>query len=147
MLIALVQWHPNGMTWGQVRSHAGLKNSGTFSAYVSDLRRGGFISENNELVYATQKAVDSYGERAGEAPRDTSEVLGVWRPKLRLGARRMLDVLVALKGRPISREDLAERSELTNSGTFAAYLGELKTAQLAVITPDGVAGNRETLFL
>ena len=59
----------------------------------------------------------------------------------------MLDVLVGLKGRTISREDLAERSELTNSGTFAAYLGELKTAQLAVITPDGVAGNRETLFL
>src|SRR4029077_5248596 len=51
MLAALAQWSPEGMSEGQMRAHAGLKKSGTFSAYMSDLRRGSYIEERNGMVF------------------------------------------------------------------------------------------------
>lgn len=147
MLSALAQWSPNGMSEGQMRAHAGLKKSGTFSAYMSDLRRGQFIEEREGLVFAAPSGLE-YCQHSPPAPSTTEEVVDVWKPKLRDGARRMLDVLVEAQGEPVSKEELGERSRLTKSGTFSAYLSDLKTARLAVVHRDGtVAANRETLFL
>ena len=145
MLSAVVTWHPNGMTEGQMRSHAGLKKSGTFSAYMSDLRVGQYIEERNGMVYATEIGLDLC-QHAPSAPTTTDDVLAVWNPKLRDGARRMLKVLVEAGG-TITKEELGERSNLKNSGTFSAYLGDLKTAQLVIMNRDGVSANKETLFL
>lgn len=147
MLAALAQWHPGGMAEGQMRSHAGLKKSGTFSAYMSDLRRGQYIEERGGMVYATEAGLE-YCKHVPSAPSSTEEVLAIWNPKLRDGARRMLSVLVEHGGDPISKEDLGEKSELQKSGTFSAYLSDLKTARLAIVNRDGtVAANRESLFL
>jgi hypothetical protein len=147
MLAALAQWHPGGMTYGQMRSHAGLKKSGTFSAYMTDLRRGGYIEERGGEVYATDVGLE-YCKHAPPAPQSTEEVVAIWNQKLRDGARRMLEVLVKAGGEPIDKESLGERAGLVKSGTFSAYLSDLKTARLAVVNRDGtVAANRETLFL
>jgi len=146
MLGALVQWHPNGMTLGQMRAHAGLKKSGTVSAYLSDLRRGQFMEERDGMLFSTQIGLD-YFEHLPQAPTTTQEVLDIWRPKLRDGARRMLEVLVEQAGEQMSREELGEKANLVKSGTFSAYLSDLKTARLAVVTPSGIAADRETLFL
>jgi len=146
MLAALATWHPNGMTEGQMRAHAGLKKSGTFSAYMSDLRKG-YIEERDGMVFATQSGLD-YCKHIPAAPQSTEEVLDIWKPKLRDGARRMLDALVQAGGEPISKEQLGELAQLQKSGTFSAYLSDLKTARLAVVNRDGtVAANKETLFL
>lgn len=146
MLAALATWHPNGMTEGQMRAHAGLKKSGTFSAYMSDLRKG-YIEERDGLVFATQEGLN-YCEYIPAAPQSTEEVLAIWNPKLRDGARRMLDALVQKAGEPISKEELGDLAQLQKSGTFSAYLSDLKTARLAVVNRDGtVAANKETLFL
>lgn len=146
MLAALVQWSPSGMTEGQMRSHAGLKNSGTYSAYKTDLRSGGFIEERGGLLYATQTGVEYIGHDI-QAPKTMQDVLDIWTPKLRLGARRMLEVLVAHKGEWISDGELREEAELANSGTYSAYKTDLKTARLAVVRPGEIAANKETLFL
>lgn len=147
MLAALVQWHPGSMTEGQMRAHAGMKKSGTFSTYMSDLRRGGLIQENGGMVFATNEGLE-YCQHVPQAPQTTEEVLNVWRPKLREGARRMLDVLVGLAGDSISKEDLAAQAEMTNSGTFSTYLGDLRTSRLIVVGRDGlVQADKETLFL
>lgn len=147
MLAALAQWHPNGMQLGQMRSHAGLKKSGTFSAYMSDLRRREFIREEHGLVFATQEGLE-YCQHIPPAPSNTEEVLAVWRPKLREGARRMLDVLVGLGGEAISKEELGERADLKKSGTFSAYLSDLRTARLVTSDRGGmVAADKNTLFL
>lgn len=146
MLAALAQWAPNGMSEGQMRAHAGLKKSGTFSAYMSDLRRGAYIEERNGQVYATDAGLE-YCQHVPAAPSTTDEVLAVWNPKLREGARRMLAVLVEAGGAMIGKEELGERAGLRKSGTFSAYLSDLKTARLVVVSRDGVAANRETLFL
>lgn len=147
MLAALAQWHPGGMAEGQMRSHAGLKKSGTFSAYMSDLRRGQYIEERGGMVYATEAGLE-YCKHVPAAPQTTEEVLSIWNPKLRDGARRMLAVLVEAGGEPIDKEALSEKAGLVKSGTFSAYLSDLKTARLAVVNRDGtVAANRESLFL
>jgi len=146
MLAAIAQWSPEGMTEGQMRAHAGLKKSGTFSAYMSDLRKG-YIEERGGMVYATERGLE-YCKHVPSAPSSTDEVLAVWEPKLRDGARRMLRHLVELDGNPITKEDLGIASQLGKSGTFSAYLSDLKTARLAVVNRDGtIAANRETLFL
>ena len=146
MLAALATWHPNGMSEGQMRAHAGMKKSGTFSAYMSDLRKG-YIEERGGLVYATDQGL-SYCQHIPAAPQSTEEVLEVWKPKLRDGARRMLDALVQRGGEAITKEELGEMAGLQKSGTFSAYLSDLKTARLAVVNRDGtVSANRESLFL
>jgi len=147
MLSALAQWYPNGKTEGAMRAHAGMKKSGTFSTYMSDLRGGGYVEKRGDLWCATRAGVDYFGAGLPKAPRSTAEVLDVWNPKLREGARRMLAVLVRHRGRVIARDALAQESGMVVSGTFSTYLSDLKTAQLAVVGGDGVAANRDTLFL
>lgn len=147
MLAALAQWSPEGMGEGQMRAHAGLKKSGTFSAYMSDLRTGAYIEERGGMIYATESGL-AYCKTVPSAPQTTEEVLSIWEPKLRDGARRMLRVLVDSGGEPVTKEELGERASLSKSGTFSAYLSDLKTARLVTVNRDGtVAANKETLFL
>jgi hypothetical protein len=147
MLSALATWHPNGMAEGQMRSHAGLKKSGTFSAYMSDLRKGQYIEERGGMVYATDSGLE-YCQHVPAAPQSTEEVLAVWNPKLRDGARRMLKELVDTGGEPLTKEELGERANLQKSGTFSAYLSDLRTARLVVVHRNGtVAADKESLFL
>lgn len=146
MLAALAHWSPNSMSMGQMRAHAGMKKSGTFTTYLSDLRRGEYIEERNGEVYATRAGLE-YCKHVPSAPASTDEVLAIWKPKLRDGARRMLDVLVLQGGEFVGREQLAEAAGMTKSGTFTTYLSDLRTARLVVIDSRGVAANKETLFL
>lgn len=89
-----------------------------------------------------------YCKHVPAAPQTTEDVVAIWSGKLRDGARRMLAVLVEAGGEPLSKDDLGERAQLQQSGTFSTYLSDLKTARLAVVNRDGtVAANRETLFL
>lgn len=146
MLAALVQWAPQGMTEGQMRTHAALKKSGTYSAYKTDLRKAGFIEERGGLFYATDAGINWIGHDI-PAPGTTQGVLEVWLPKLRLGARRMLEVLIECGGSFITDTELQERAGLAKSGTFGAYKTDLRTAGL-VITENGmIAANKEVLFL
>lgn len=147
MLSALCQFSPGGMPDGRLRSHAGLKKSGTYSAYKSDLFRGGYIEKRGDDLFATQAGIDYFGGDIPEAPQSTEDVLAIWNPKLRDGARRMLDRLIAHRGKMVPRERLFEESNLEKSGTASAYLSDLKRAQLALVSRDGVAANTETLFL
>jgi len=147
MLAALVRWHPNAMTEGQVRGQSGLRKSGTYDAYKRDLFGGGYAAKHQTGLVATDNGL-AYFDHIPHAPSTTEEVVAIWKPQLRDGARRMLDVLVGRNGEAISREELGAEVGLRKSGTFDAYLRDLRTAQLAVVERDGtVAANREVLFL
>jgi len=130
-----------------MRSHAGLRKSGTYSAYKSELVKYGFIKEEqNGIFFATQEGIDYLGHDI-PSPSTTQEVLDVWLPKLRLGARRMLQVLIETNGEAITDEELQRNAELSNSGTYSAYKAELRTAQLVIVDRGTVRANKETLFL
>ena len=98
-------------------------------------------------MFATQAGLEYFGGSIPASPSTTEEVLAVWEPKLRHGARRILRVLVENKGRPVSLDELAAASGMNRSGTFSTYLSDLRTARL-IITGNGLArANAETLFL
>lgn len=147
MLAALCQFYPAGMPDGRLRSHAGLKKSGTYSAYKSDLFKYGYAEKRGDDLFATQPGLDYFGGDVPAAPQSTQEVVDLWSSKLRDGARRMLSRLIEHGGEYVPHEQLYEESELVKSGTASAYLSDLKRAQLAVVSREGVAANRETLFL
>lgn len=149
MLAVLAQWYPSGRTEAQVAAQVQMKRTGgTWAAYKSDLKNGGYFEVRDGLWFATEAGREYVGADAPDMPSTTEDVVRLWGEKLRRGAREMLDVLVRHKGRAVSREGLGEAVGMESSGgTFAAYLSDLKQAGLIVVDRDGVRANRETLFL
>ena len=147
MLAALCQWYPERMTITQMRSHAGMKKSGTFDAYMSLLKGGGYIERNGDTVVATRAGLDYFGGHVPKSPRTTDEVLSIWEPKLKSGARRILRVLVQRGGHPVSYPTIYKEAGLAKSGTFDAYLSSLRSARLIVSGRGYAQANKETLFL
>jgi uncharacterized protein len=150
MLAVLAQWSPSGRTESQVAAQVQMKKTGgTWSAYKSDLRNGGYFEVRGDgLWYATEAGREYVGADAPDMPSTTEEVVELWGAKLRRGAREMLDVLVRHKGRAIDKGELGQAVNMEASGgTFSAYLSDLKQAGLIVVDRDGVRANAETLFL
>lgn len=149
MLAVLAQWYPSGRTESQVAAQVQMKKTGgTWAAYKSDLRNGGYFEVRDGLWFATEAGRDYVGSDAPEMPSTTEDVVRLWGEKLRLGARNMLDVLVEKRGRHVSKDDLGSAIGMEASGgTFSAYLSDLRQAGLILVDRDGVRANKETLFL
>ena len=149
MLAVLCQWFPSARTEAQLAAQVQMKRTGgTWAAYKSDLTKGGYVQIQNGMWYATEKGRAYLGSDIPETPATTEEVVNLWGPKLRKGAREMLDVLVSRRGHIVDRADLGKAVDMEPSGgTFAAYLSDLKQAGLIIVDRDGVRANAETLFL
>lgn len=150
MLAACASWNPKGITEGQVAAMSGVKRSGgSFGTYKSSLVTSGLIQIDNGLWFATDEGIEHAGDNIAPAPTSTEEVLALWKPKLRPGAIRMLDVLVAHSGEAVTTEQLSEESGVSSTGgSFGTYLSSLATADLIVKPQRGMlAANVETLFL
>lgn len=147
MLEALARPPGVKLTRAQVGTLAGLTPSGgTFNTYLSDLRTAGLIEEDGDAMRITDAGLDAIGE-VPPAPRTTDEVVAMWRSNLRAGARRMLDAVVEAWPDAISREELAERADLTaNAGTFNTYLSTLRRNGLVDVDGDTVVG-ADALFM
>lgn len=150
MLGCLCQWYPAGRTEAQLAAQVQMKKTGgTWAAYKSDLRGGGYIEVRSDgLWYATEVGRDYLGADIPDAPSTTEGVVELWGSKLRKGAREMLDVLVRRGGRSMSRAELGEAVAMEPSGgTFAAYLTDLRQAGLIATDRGEVRANKETLLL
>ena len=149
MLMCLVQWYPSGRTEAQVASQVQMKRTGgTWAAYKSDLKSGGYLEVRDGLWFTTDAGREYVGSDAAEIPSTTEDVVRLWKSKLRLGARNMLDILVRRGGRSISRDELGRAIGMESSGgTFAAYLSDLRQAGLIVVDRDGVRADKGALFL
>jgi hypothetical protein len=147
MLGVLCQWHPKALSEAQVAVQSEMKRSGTFDSYKSALRTAGLIEIQDGKWKATRAGLDFLGARFGPPPRTTAEVFAVWAPKLKLGARRMLEVLIRSPHVLIPRAELAKSVGMAESGTFDSYLSALRTADLIITEKGHVAANREVLFL
>jgi uncharacterized protein len=149
MLTCLVQWMPSGRTESQLAAQVQMKKTGgTWGTYKSDLKGGGYIEIRDGLWFATEEGRAYVGADAPEMPATTEEVVALWGSKLRSGARKMLDALVAQRGRSMSRESLGSAVEMEPAGgTFGTYLSDLKQAGLILVDRDGIRANRETLLI
>jgi len=132
MLAALAARHPTMLTRQQIATLAGMSaGSGTFSTYLGELQRAGFISrDHGGDFFMTPVGLDFIGPVA--SPRTHEELVAMWLPKFRAGAREMLQALIRAYPEGLPRDVLAESAGMSAaSGTFSTYLGELVRAGVA----------------
>jgi hypothetical protein len=148
MLAALAVRHPTPLTRAQIGTLAGLSStSGTFSDYLSSLRRAGYIEERGHQVVITDAGLAFLGPNRPRAPQTTDELVTLWRNRFKKGARAMLDKLVEQYPRGLTREELGTAVEMSHSsGTFSDYLSSLRRAGL-LDESDGAVRASPDLFM
>jgi hypothetical protein len=125
MLGAAALFHPRPMTRAQISTLAGYSmKSSTFDAYMTDLRRAGFIRTQHGTIEVTAAGIKYLGPDRQTVPPTTADLVALWGSKLKKGARRMLQEIVSVYPKTISRERLGEALE--KSSTFDAYLTDLR---------------------
>jgi hypothetical protein len=149
MLAALAVRHPTPLTRAQIGTLAGLSStSGTFSDYLSSLRRAGYIDERGQSGgRSPTPAWPSWDPTGPRAPQTTDELVTLWRNRFKKGARAMLDKLVEQYPRGLTREELGTAVEMSHSsGTFSDYLSSLRRAGL-LDESDGAVRASPDLFM
>lgn len=147
ILETFARHYPMRMTKAQLGTLAKFKISGgTFGTYWGILKRAGYIDEGGGECWITDAGLERVGHVAQE-PMTTEELLEMWRGALKAGARKMLDELVSVWPEPMTKEDLADRTEMTmTGGTFGTYLGTLRRNGLIEVEGSEVKAS-DTLFI
>lgn len=105
---------------------------GTFTTYLGDLKRAGYIEERGAELIATEAGIASLGGDLPRAPTTHQEAMALWRGALRKGAFRMLEAIVAAGQSGIAKEDVAAAVDMeVTGGTFTTYLGDIRRNGLA----------------
>jgi hypothetical protein len=134
MVQALADYHPRPLNRAELALLADVARGGTFSDYWRSLVQAGLVteSESGELAITLDglsfAGADAHGYGRG---RKLEEILLIWRPKFKAGARRMLDLLVDRYPRGYTRQELGDRAEVARGGTFSDYLRSLTKNGLA----------------
>lgn len=125
MVESLGRMAPLRLTKSQWGTVARLKTSGgTWSTYISDIRRAGLIDETSAGYTLTDAGFAYLGGRP--APMSPEELQDHYRSILRSGAVKMLDALIEAHPRAMSKSELGEAAGITISGgTFSTYLSDL----------------------
>jgi uncharacterized protein len=139
ILAEMARVHPLRLTRSQIGLATGKKiTGGTFTTYWGTLKREGLIEEDGRDAGVTATGLALAGVDGGP-PMSTDEIREMWRSKLKLGARNMLDVVVDAYPNAVAREELADRLAMAvRGGTFTTYLGTLKRNGLVLVEPEGV---------
>jgi uncharacterized protein len=149
MLETLLRRYPTKLTRAQLGTLAGFTPSGgTFGTYFGTLRRHGLLREaENGDVELTETGLQYLGTDLPPAPQTTDEVLAMWERALKKGEWRMLEALVQVYPKPLSREALGDHTGYTTAGgTFGTYLGTLRRNGLVEVDGDQVRASA-TLFV
>lgn len=148
MLQVLACWSPQPLTKDQLATLAGMSQSGTFSTYLGRLRSAGYVEDDREGLAATAAGIQFLGEDIPPAPSSTEELVDLFASKLGgAGAARMLRELVEQYPAGLSKEELATRCGMTNSGTFSTYLGRIRRNGLLDDRERGVLKASQSLFM
>jgi Helicase HerA-like C-terminal len=146
MWAALLAAYPTSLT----RSDLGVlgeiaPNSGTFSDYLSLLRRNGLIEELSDGTI--QSSPDGRAKWDGPAPSpwDRSQRVASASARVSGGSRRMLQALVNVYPEEMSREQLGQEANIASgSGTFSDYLSQLRRLGF-ITTSTGMARAADVL--
>lgn len=131
MVEALGRMAPLRLTKSQWGTVARLKTSGgTWSTYLSDIRRAGLIEENAAGFTLSEAGFNFLGGRP--EPMTAQELQQHYRGILRAGAAKMFDALLEAFPGGLTRDALGAAAGLTTSGgTFSTYLSDLTRNGLA----------------
>ena len=121
--------------------------SGTYREYLAGLGREGYLLSVGGDVMLTEAGREE-AARLGEAysgPRTLDEFHDRLTSRMPTTAARMLRLVIAHSPESITREDLAERSDVTLSGTTRGYLADFSRLGL-VVSKRGRVTATEQLF-
>lgn len=126
ILRVLTSRFPARFTMGQWAVLAQMKKTGgTWSTYVSRLRKAGYINENGGTIGATDLGVEAVGGQI-EAPQSREEIIAQWKHSLGSGPAKMIDALISVYPNGLTRDDLATSTDMASSGgTYSTYLSRL----------------------
>ena len=146
ILETFARQYPERLTKSQLGMLAKFKiTGGTFGQYWSQIKRLGFLDDNGVDFTLTAEGFDYIGMEPGN-PLTTEEVLDRWRSVLKLGARRMLDVVVDTYPESLNKDSLGAAIEMEPSGgTFGQYLGTLRRNGLITVESGEIRAS-DTLF-
>lgn len=124
MAKVLASRYPMKMSKTQLATFSKMKpSSGTYGTYLAMIRTGGYCIDDGGLLIASDKALQEFG--SGD-PLSSGDVIEMWKGVLTGGAKRMFEVLVMEYPNALSKEDLAEATQMSaSSGTFGTYLSTL----------------------
>ncbi len=121
--------------------------SGTFSDYLSQLKRRGWIVDGN---YGNLRITEEGLAAAGDVdplPTEREQLVQLWKGKFKAGVGRMLQVLADRYPEWMTKEQLGQESGFSHtSGTFSDYLSQLARNSLAEKNGDSVRAS-PALFL
>ena len=140
-------FHPREISRQQVATVAGFSvKGGTFSTYLSELKRARWIVERMNRVSVTSEGMRNAGD-VPDLPSDSESIIEMWASKFRQGAARMLKALAEKYPDSVTKEELGDFTGFTISGgTFSTYLSELRRNGLITVEGDVVRATKE-LFL
>ena len=134
MMAALAQHGAEGCDRRQLALLAGMSvKSGTFAKYLGQLRASGYLENFLTRIRATAAGVSALGSDYERMPTPGPELAAYWLGRMGGGGkRRLLEALIAAGTVGLTRQALAEAADLSVvSGTFAKYLGQIRTLKLA----------------
>lgn len=132
-LFAFDDW---GLTKKQIATVVGMSyKSGTFNQYLALLKKHSLLHIRNGRFHITGLGTD-YMEEKIPPPHDKRSMLELWYPKMRAGARGILQLIVNDDQR-LTKDQIAERMDMSyKSGTFNQYLALLKACELIKVVDD-----------
>lgn len=145
MLHMLIVRHPDRLTKSQLGTLVGFKaTGGTFGAYISTLKSAELITDINGTLGVTEKGLEYPLEE--EVPQTPEERQAMWKGRLKLGARKMFDVILETYPGSITKENLGEAvGNIHTGGTFGAYLSTMKSAGLIEVVGQDIRAS-DNLF-
>lgn len=147
MLKAAAMFYPNPITKARMGAIAVLSyKSGSFSTYLSNLKRNELLEGNGKEFTITEKGLEVAGD-VDQIPTDPNALVDLWVGVVKGGAGRMLKALAEVYPGELSREELGEAAEMSStSGSFTTYISTLKRNGLIKVDGKTVKAS-ESLFL
>jgi len=124
MLNWLAGSYPQELTKQRIATLSGFSvKGGTFQAYISDLKRNGWIVGSNQLSITQDGLKNS---TPLELPSG-EQLLELWCSKFRAGTGKILRLVYEKHPEAVSKEDIGYETGFESSGgTFQAYMSELR---------------------
>ena len=123
VLRAYRQVRPEGLTRFELGCLAVVAQGGTMSNYLSALRAEGLIEEDGKGVKLSERGMT---RTKPAKPYTRDEVVALHAPKLKAGARKMLDVLMRMHPAGCTRKELSGLAGVAQGGTLSNYLSSLR---------------------
>jgi hypothetical protein len=130
------------LTRNKAKTLSGISSQGTFSTYVQDLKRAGYIELNGINLKITEDGMNFVGD-VEQMPTDTESLINLWSKHIKSGAIRMLRICVECYPNPITRQELQEQSGIQSQGTFSTYLQDLKRNGLIKLNGQDITASEE----